>query len=54
MNYSDRFIGDPEIRNGQTVVKGTRVTPKTILASLADGATPEEIVKSFPSLTIDV
>ena len=53
MNYLDRFGSDPEICNGQTVVKGTRVTLRTILASLADGATPEEIVRSFPTLTLD-
>jgi uncharacterized protein (DUF433 family) len=33
------------------VIKGTRVTLRTILASLAEGAMIEEILKDFPTLT---
>jgi uncharacterized protein (DUF433 family) len=32
------------------VFKGTRVTLRTVLASLAAGDTPEEILSGFPSL----
>jgi len=35
------------------VIKGTRVTLRTILASLAEGATVAEILKDFPTLTED-
>jgi uncharacterized protein (DUF433 family) len=31
--------------------KGTRVTLRTVLASLAEGATTAEILKDFPTLT---
>ena len=33
------------------MLKGTRVTVRTILASLAEGATGEEIVAVFPTAT---
>ena len=38
---------------GETVVKGTRVTVRSVLASLAEGATVDEIVADFPTLTPD-
>lgn len=47
-----RFISrNASICNGEPVVTGTRVTVRTILASLAEGATIEEIVEDFPTLT---
>ena len=39
MNYQDRIVRDPQIVGGEPVLKGTRVTLKTVLASLAEGAT---------------
>jgi len=50
-NYLDRIERDPRVAGGQAVVKGTRVTLRTVLASLAEGATIEEILKDFPTLT---
>jgi uncharacterized protein (DUF433 family) len=40
-----------EICGGEPVIKGTRVTVRTILASLAEGSSPEEIMADFPSLS---
>ena len=51
MTWNDRFTRDPQTCGGQTVIKGTRVTLRTVLASLAEGATPAQIVRDFPSLT---
>ncbi len=51
MNYLDYIVRDPRICGGQPVVKGTRVTVRTILASLAEGATIEEILRDFPTLS---
>ena len=50
-NYLDRIERDPRVAGGQAVIKGTRVTLRTVLASLAEGATIEEILKDFPTLT---
>ena len=46
-----RIVRDREICNGEPVFKGTRVTLRTVLASLADGDAPETIIAAFPSLT---
>ncbi|HKC55322.1 MAG TPA: DUF433 domain-containing protein [Vicinamibacterales bacterium] len=51
MNYQDRIVRDPQIVGGEPVLKGTRVTLKTVLASLAEGATTAEILADFPTLT---
>ncbi len=51
MEYEEHFVRDPRICGGETVVKGTRVTLRTILASLAEGATVEEILEDFPTLS---
>ena len=48
--YRSRIIRDPQICGGQPVFKGTRVTLRTVLASLAEGNTAEEILRQFPSL----
>lgn len=53
MNYQDHIVRDPEIVGGEPVLKGTRVTLKTVLASLAEGATTAEILADFPTLAED-
>lgn len=49
--YMDFFVRDPGICGGDAVIKGTRVPVRTILASLAEGATGEQILADFPTLT---
>lgn len=51
MNYRDYISRDPGVCGGEPVIKGTRVTVRTVLASLAEGATVDEILKDFPTLT---
>jgi len=53
MNYHNRIVRDPGIVGGEPVIKGTRVTLRTVLASLAEGATTAEILADFPTLTED-
>ena len=48
--FEQRIIRDPQICGGEPVFKGTRVTLRTVLASLAAGDTPEVILADFPSL----
>jgi uncharacterized protein (DUF433 family) len=50
MDYSAHFVRDPGICAGETIIKGTRVPLRTVLASLAEGASIDEIVADFPSL----
>lgn len=48
--YEDRIIRDKRICGGEPVFKGTRVTLRTVLASLAQGDSPEVILADFPNL----
>ncbi len=50
MNYGDRIVRDPKTCGGEPVIMGTRVTLRTVLASLPEGATIQEIVEDFPTL----
>jgi uncharacterized protein (DUF433 family) len=50
-NYQQRIIRDKAICGGEPVFKGTRVTLRTVLASLANGDSIEHLLADFPSLT---
>lgn len=50
VHFEQHIIRDPKICGGEPVFKGTRVTLRTVLASLAAGDTPEAILADFPSL----
>jgi len=53
VNFDELIVSDPKICGGTPVVRGTRVTLRTILASLAEGDTEEQILKSFPTLSAE-
>jgi uncharacterized protein (DUF433 family) len=44
------LASDPAISGGQLCAKGTRVPVSVILDSLAEGASADEILRSYPSL----
>lgn len=50
-NYRPYIVSNPEVCGGEPVIAGTRVTLRTVLASLADGMSVEEILADFPSLS---
>ncbi len=50
MDYLSRIVRDPQICGGQPVIRGTRVPLRTVLASLAEGATVSEILADFPTV----
>ena len=50
-DYNQYFERRREVCGGELVVKGTRVTVRTLLASLAEGASPEVILADFPTVT---
>ncbi|HME01339.1 MAG TPA: DUF433 domain-containing protein [Terriglobia bacterium] len=52
-NYADRIVRDPRICGGAPVFRGTRVTLRTVLASLAEGDSPETILAAFPTLSAE-
>ena len=51
MDYLSELTRDPGTCGGETVFRGTRVLLRTVLADLADGASVEEILSDYPSLT---
>ena len=53
MDYLMRITRDPAICGGEPVIKGTRVTLRTVLASLAAGDGTDEILADFPTLTAE-
>ena len=50
-DYNLYFERHKDRCGGALVVKGTRVTVRTLLASLAEGAPVEEIQADFPTVT---
>ena len=51
MDLHGVIVRDPNVCGGEPVIRGTRVTLRTILASLADGDDFETILRDFPTLT---
>lgn len=49
-NWREQFVSDPNICHGQLCARGTRVFVTNILDSLAEGASREEVLRSYPSL----
>jgi len=50
MNWKRYIVTDANICHGRACIKGTRLMVSVILDNLADGMSPGQIVKSYPSL----
>jgi len=48
--WRDHLNIDPQVMSGQLCAKGTRIPVTVILDSLAEGATRDEILRSYPTL----
>ena len=53
LDYQARIARDPNVCGGEPVLVGTRVTLRSVLASLADGDSLADILEAFPTLTED-
>jgi uncharacterized protein (DUF433 family) len=53
MNYHSYIVRDSAVCGGEPVVSGTLVPVRTVLASLGEGMTVNEIIADFPTLTDD-
>jgi uncharacterized protein (DUF433 family) len=53
MDFREYFVKDQRVCGGDLVIRGTRIQVRTILASLAEGSTAEDIRNDFPSLRFD-
>ena len=45
------IVSDPEILNGKSIVRGTRISVALILQCIASGMTIEEILRGYPTLS---
>jgi len=53
MNYFQHLSSDPQIMSGECVFTGTRVMLRTVIASLAEGDSTEQLLANFPALKPD-
>ncbi|HSK80580.1 MAG TPA: DUF433 domain-containing protein [Thermoanaerobaculia bacterium] len=51
MDWRNYITVDPKICHGQACIKGTRIMVSVVLDNLAADLKPEEILRSYPSLT---
>lgn len=54
LNFRPYITRDPAICGDEPVVTGTRVTVRTVLASLAEGMETDELLLDFPTLSRDM
>lgn len=47
----EHIVIDPDLHHDDPCVKGTRIPVTTIIGSLADGMTLEDILAAYPQLT---
>lgn len=51
MDWRQYITVDPAICHGQACIRGTRIPASVVLDNLAAGVTPEELERSYPTLT---
>lgn len=49
----NRITVNPKVMAGKPIIKGTRIPVEQVLRLLAQGITPEQILKDYPHLTKD-
>jgi len=53
MDWRDRITVDPMVCHGRACIRGTRIMVSVILDNLAAGCSHEEIITSYPSVTVE-
>jgi len=53
MAWQDYISANPQVMHGQACIAGTRIPVSVVLDNLAAGLTAEQILESYPSLTMD-
>lgn len=51
MDWRDYITVDPKVCHGQACIKGTRIMVSVVLDNLAASLSPDEILRSYPTLT---
>ena len=51
MTWRDHITTDPSVCHGKPCIKGTRIMVSVVLDNLAAGASPDDLVRQYPSLS---
>jgi uncharacterized protein (DUF433 family) len=51
MDWQEHITVNPAVLHGKACIRGTRIPVAVVLANLADGLSPSEIIHSYPGLT---
>ena len=52
-DWRERIVTNPQVCHGKPCLRGTRIMVSVLLDNLAEGLTPEEIVRDYPPLTVE-
>jgi len=53
MSWQELVTVDPNVCHGKACIRGTRVMVSVVLDNLAAGQSIEDILKSYPSLSVE-
>jgi uncharacterized protein (DUF433 family) len=53
MNWRERITVYPAVCHGQACIKGTRIMVSVLLENLTAGIELDELLRSYPSLTVE-
>jgi len=51
MHWQEQITVNPFVVHGKACIRGTRIPVAVVLANLAEGLSPDDIIQSYPSLT---
>lgn len=51
MRWQEFITVEPSVCHGRACIRGTRIMVSVVLDNLAAGLTPDEILRSYPSLS---
>jgi uncharacterized protein (DUF433 family) len=53
IDWHAHIVSDPAIAHGKVCIRGTRIPVSVVLDNLAAGLSAEEIIRSYPSLSLE-
>jgi len=53
MQWQKHITINPAVLHGKACIRGTRIPVAVVLANLADGLSTDDIIHSYPSLTVE-
>lgn len=51
MNYTEFIVSKPDVMLGKPVIRGTRITVELIIQKLSEGASHQQLLEAYPTLT---